>query len=55
MIDHRQKLEKVGIDDKDEELLDKENSIRYLRMNWIYTMTECQVQIEELYVTEEAQ
>jgi hypothetical protein len=34
--------------------MDKENSIRYLRMNRIYTMTEYQVEIEESYVTEEA-
>jgi hypothetical protein len=33
MIDYRQKLEEVGIDDKDEELMDEENSVRYLRMN----------------------
>jgi hypothetical protein len=36
----------VGIEDKDEESMDKENSVRYLRMNSIYTTTECQVQIE---------
>jgi hypothetical protein len=33
MINHRWKLEEVGIDDRDEESMDKQNSIRYLRMN----------------------
>jgi hypothetical protein len=33
MINHRQKLEEVGIDNKYEELMDEENSVRYLRMN----------------------
>jgi hypothetical protein len=35
--------------------MDEENSVRYLRMNRIYIMTECQVKIEELYITKEAQ
>jgi hypothetical protein len=42
----RWKLQEVSVDNENEELMDEENSIRYLRMNWIYTMTECQVQIE---------
>jgi hypothetical protein len=33
MIDYRQKLEEVGIDNRDKELIDKENNVRYLRMN----------------------
>jgi hypothetical protein len=33
MIDYRQKLEDIGVDDKDKELIDEENSVRYLRMN----------------------
>jgi hypothetical protein len=45
-IDHRWKLKEVGIDDEDKESIDEGNNIRYLRMNWIYTTTECQVQIE---------
>jgi hypothetical protein len=32
-INHRQKLKEVGIDDEDEESMDEENSVRYLRMN----------------------
>jgi hypothetical protein len=32
MIDHRQKLEDVGIDDEDKESMDKGNNVRYLRM-----------------------
>jgi hypothetical protein len=32
-IDRRQKLEEVGVDDEDEESMDEENSVRYLRMN----------------------
>jgi hypothetical protein len=33
MTNYRGKLEEVGIDNEDEESIDKENSIRYLRMN----------------------
>jgi hypothetical protein len=33
MIDCRKKLEDISIDDEDEESLDEENNIRYLRMN----------------------
>jgi hypothetical protein len=33
MIDCRRKLEEVGIDDENEESMDEENSVRYLRMN----------------------
>jgi hypothetical protein len=33
MIDRGRKLEDVGIDDEDEESMDEENSVRYLRMN----------------------
>jgi hypothetical protein len=33
VIDRSQKLEEVGIDDEDEESMDEENSVRYLRMN----------------------
>jgi hypothetical protein len=33
VIDYRQKLEEVGIDDEDEELMDEDSSVRYLRMN----------------------
>jgi hypothetical protein len=33
VIDHRQKLEDVGIDDKDKESMDEGNNVRYLRMN----------------------
>jgi hypothetical protein len=40
MIDCRSRLEEDGIEDEDEESMDEENSIRYLRMNIIYTMTE---------------
>jgi outer membrane receptor for monomeric catechols len=36
----------VEVDDEDEESMDKENSVRYLRRNQMYTMTECQVQIK---------
>jgi hypothetical protein len=36
----------VGVEDKDMELIDKGNNVRYLRMNWIDDMIECQVQIE---------
>jgi hypothetical protein len=32
-IDHRRKLKEVGVDDEDEESMDEENSVRYLRMN----------------------
>jgi hypothetical protein len=32
MIDRRQKLEEVGIDDEDKESMDKGNNVRYLRM-----------------------
>jgi competence protein ComGF len=46
MTDYRQKLEEVGMDNENEESMDEENSIRYFRMNSMYTMTECQVQIE---------
>jgi hypothetical protein len=45
-IDCRRRLKEVGIDNEDKELMDEGNNVRYLRMNWIYTMTECQVQIE---------
>jgi hypothetical protein len=33
ITNYRQKLEKVSIDNKDKELMDEENSVRYLRMN----------------------
>jgi hypothetical protein len=33
MIDRRRTLEEVGVDDEDEESMDEENSVRYLRMN----------------------
>jgi hypothetical protein len=33
VIDRRRKLEEVGVDDEDEESMDEENSVRYLRMN----------------------
>jgi hypothetical protein len=33
IIDHRQKLEEVGVDNEDEELMDKGNNVRYLSMN----------------------
>jgi hypothetical protein len=33
IIDHRRKLEEVGIDNEDEESLDEGNNLRYLRMN----------------------
>jgi hypothetical protein len=33
MIDSRRKLEEVGVDDEDEESIDEESSVRYLRMN----------------------
>jgi hypothetical protein len=46
MIDHRWKLREVGIEDEDKESMDEGNNVRYLRMNWIYTTTECHVQIE---------
>jgi hypothetical protein len=46
MTDHRQKLEEVQVDNENEESIDEENSIRYLTINWMYTTTECQVQIE---------
>jgi hypothetical protein len=46
VTDRRRKLEEVDVDNENEELMDEENSVRYLRMNWIYTTTECQVQIE---------
>jgi hypothetical protein len=46
MTDYRQKLEEVSIDNENEESMDKENSIMYLRMNSMYAITECQVQIE---------
>jgi hypothetical protein len=55
IIDYRQKLEEVSVNNEDKESMHEENSVRYLRMNWIYTITECQVQIEESYVTKEAQ
>jgi hypothetical protein len=33
MINCRQKLEEVGVDDEDEELMDEENNVRYLKIN----------------------
>jgi hypothetical protein len=33
MIDYRQKLEEVSIDNEDEESIDEGNNVRYLRMN----------------------
>jgi hypothetical protein len=33
MINHRRKLEEVGIDDEDKESMDEGNNVRYLRMN----------------------
>jgi hypothetical protein len=33
VIDRRQKLEEVGVDDEDKESMDEENSVRYLTMN----------------------
>jgi hypothetical protein len=36
----------VGVENEDKESMDEGNNVRYLRMNLIYTMTECQVQIE---------
>jgi hypothetical protein len=33
MINCRRKLEEVGVDDEDEESMDEESSVRYLRMN----------------------
>jgi hypothetical protein len=43
-ICYRQRLGKVGVEDEDKELMDEGNNVRYLRMNWIDDMTECQVQ-----------
>jgi hypothetical protein len=40
-IDHRSELKEVGIDDKYKESMDEGDNVRYLRMNWIYTTTEC--------------
>jgi hypothetical protein len=39
-------IAEVGVEDEDKELMDEGNNVRYLRINWIYTTTECQVQIE---------
>jgi hypothetical protein len=33
MTDRRRKLEEVDVDNENEELMDEENSVRYLRMN----------------------
>jgi hypothetical protein len=33
IIDHRQRLGKVGVEDEDKESMDEGNSVRYLRMN----------------------
>jgi hypothetical protein len=33
VIDYRQKLEEVDIDDEDKESMDEGNNVRYLRMN----------------------
>jgi hypothetical protein len=33
VTDHRRKLEEVDIDNENEESMDEENSVRYLRMN----------------------
>jgi hypothetical protein len=33
MTDRRRKLEEVDVDNENEESMDEENSIRYLRMN----------------------
>jgi hypothetical protein len=46
VTDHRRKLEEVDVDNDNEESMDEGNSVRYLRMNWIYPTTECQVQIK---------
>jgi hypothetical protein len=46
VTDRRWKLEEVDVDNENKESIDEENSVRYLRMNWMYGMTECQVQIE---------
>jgi hypothetical protein len=45
MIDCRRKLEEVNIDDEDKKNR-RGNNVTYLRMNSIYTITECEVQIE---------
>jgi CRISPR/Cas system-associated protein Cas5 (RAMP superfamily) len=46
VTDRRRKLEEVDVDNENEESMDEGNNIRYLTMNWIDVMTECQVQIE---------
>jgi hypothetical protein len=33
VIDHRQKLGQVGMEDEDKESMDEGNNVRYLRMN----------------------
>jgi hypothetical protein len=33
MIDYRQRLKQVGIDNEDKESMDEGNNVRYLRMN----------------------
>jgi hypothetical protein len=33
VTDRKQALVEVGVDDEDEESIDEENSVRYLRMN----------------------
>jgi hypothetical protein len=33
ITNYRQKLEEVSVDNENEESMDKENSVRYLRMN----------------------
>jgi hypothetical protein len=33
VIDHRRKLEEIGINDEDKESMDEGNNVRYLRMN----------------------
>jgi hypothetical protein len=33
VTDHRRKLEEVEVDNENEESMDEENSVRYLRMN----------------------
>jgi hypothetical protein len=33
VTDRKRRLVEVGVDDEDEESMDEENSVRYLRMN----------------------
>jgi hypothetical protein len=37
--------EEVSVDDENEESMDERNNVRYLRMNWINIITECQVEL----------